>query len=452
MNRYDEDRVIALLREAVPPVPDAPDRMAAVKHRAGRQRATMWTQTLGAVASVLLVVGVAAAVSGPEGPRRIDPTDEPLKALALALVNQTSVRFEATMEPIGDPKPVPEAGLTSEQVKEVMTARVSGAATRDGDFSIAGDASFIQSWALGYDAAMGGSRATAEELRYDVDFRFVDGVAYRTAMPDEDLPAGKKWVSDRNTDVQDVDDVRRAINLLGTIAENVRYVREYEIASEPVAEYELTVPAKATSSVPVKVRFALDAANRLRRVTSQFSFTKLTMGGGYEEMSAEVQPPPMSFGSGTGSGWTGYSQDTGQDPMPPDADPLEVKVQVDLFGYGESVSITAPPAREVVTENELYGAPDSTAIDECMEKAGKDQQKVQLCFDAARGRSSTQPPGGPQPEECVKESDGSVTCTSTAGPYGPGATPPPPGSSSGSSGYVRPAPAHVPLATLSPAA
>lgn len=441
MSRYDEDRVIALLREVVPPVPEAPDRIAAVKHRAGRQRTTMWTQTLGAVASVLLVVGVAAAVTGPQGPRRIDPTDEPLQALALALVKETSVRFEATLEPVGEPRAVPQAGLTSDQVREMLASRVTGAATRDGDFRITGDASFMSSWAFGYDLDASGD---AGAQRYDVDFRVVDGVAYRTpSFDDEDLPAGKKWISDRNSEVQDVDDLRRALNQLGMVAENVRYVREYEIASEPVAEYELTIPAKVTSSVPVKVRFALDAADRLRRVTSQFSLSAIMMGGSIESESA------ATLGSGdVSSGWTEYPQGGEQPDLPRDVDPLQVKVQVDLFGYGEDVDITAPPAREVVTEESLYnessGSGAGDAIGDCLEAAAGDLKKQRACFETQQRSSTVRPSGAPPAEQCVHNPDGSFTCTDSTSGFGFGGGPP---------ASARPSPGHAtPRATLSPAA
>src|SRR5689334_20464850 len=100
MSRYDEDTIVALLHDAVPPVPDDHDRVELIKHRAGRQRATLWTQALGAVASVLLIVGVAAAVSNAGGsPAVVRPVSNPLDVLGEALTGITSVRFEASMQP-----------------------------------------------------------------------------------------------------------------------------------------------------------------------------------------------------------------------------------------------------------------------------------------------------------------------------------------------------------------
>ena len=289
MNRYDEDEVVALLRDAVPPPPEAAaDRVAAVKHRAGRQRATLWTQALGAVASVLLVVGVAAAVSGPDGPRRIEPVDEPLKALATALANERSVRIEATMRLVGKPERMSSAGLSAEQLAQVVDSHLTGAATRDGDLTVSGDASFVKTWGFGYDP----DSRLGQDLDYEVDFEVVDGVTYSSGLVGETLPQGKTWVSRKGDDLPDIADLVRALNVVSLAAEDVDYVREYDIANEPVAEYKMVIPAKLTGSIPVEVKFALDAENRPRRVTSQFSLTDVMEGSsGYEESDSAARPP-----------------------------------------------------------------------------------------------------------------------------------------------------------------
>src|SRR4051812_10133946 len=101
MTAYDDDRVIALLHDAVPPTPDMPDRVVAVRHRARRQRTQLWTQSLGAAVAVLLLAGVASAIGGGGGSNTVHPVQDPLRLVADAFTAQRSVRFEVNINPVG---------------------------------------------------------------------------------------------------------------------------------------------------------------------------------------------------------------------------------------------------------------------------------------------------------------------------------------------------------------
>lgn len=303
MSRYDEDQVIALLRDSVPAAPDDPDRLGAVRHRAGRQRARIWTQSLGAVASVLLVVGLAAAVDTGGG-REIGPTSDPLTALTDAFGREDSVRFEATLTQIAGSRP----GMPS------IDSRMSGAATRDGDLRFEGDLAFM--------GGLGGYGDDDES--YAMKFVILDGVQYRSAMKYDGVPPGKKWVSSGTSEEADgVEDLDRILRIAKAFATDVRFVRETEVRGEPVAEYRLTIPAAITRSVAVDVTFALDAENRLRRVESEIPYWKLLTAG-----------------------------EDGLD-MPQGMMDMVVRVELNLFGYGDDVGIEAPPASEVVAEDSI---------------------------------------------------------------------------------------------------
>lgn len=409
MSRYDDDHVIALLRETVPAVPEAPDRMAAVRARAGRQRAMLWTQTLGAVASVLLVVGVAAAVTTPGGSGDLSPTSEPIEALIDALRDESSVRFEATMRLADYDIDVP--GATDEQIRAAMESKVTGAATRDGDVELEGDLSFFNMAMLG---------AHSNE-RSEMRFRYVDGAMYRSPMAFDDMPPGKKWVLEESEEAPvEFRQLEKQLRLADAILQDVRYVGRSTSRGTRVAEYEATIPARYANGEAITLRFALDGQHRLRSLAATFSWARVT---GLDESSmifhdevgvgvatplsplttaspGTAPPPPVKPPRPTAS------------PSPRPMDPLNVRVQVELFGYGDDIDITKPPAAEVVRGAELYDSYEdeySSGYDElqqCLDDAeSHDEQRV--CYEAAeksgaggwteygsRGECTTAPDGG----------------------------------------------------------
>lgn len=380
MSRFDDDRVIALLREAVPPTPEVPaDRLVGIRARAGRQRAAMWTQALGAVATVLLIVGVASALSTGADQDRVDPTDRPLKAVADALLRQKSVRFEAVMTPVGDLSDGAH-GMSSAELRDLLTAHLTGAATSDGDLQMRGDMSFA--------TLLGDETGTSES-----ELRYVDGVAYHTVGKGMDVPAGKRWIRSGGEapdgGVQAlIDTLRKAESFAG----NIRYVGPATVRGVEVAEYRLTIPERYAGQ-RIDVTFALDAEDRLRRIAAQFSYRDMLGGGvGYEvatpdgpvEATSDPRPdvtPPSLEGAVPLNGLGPPRQ------VPTSA--LMVRVEAQFFGYGEDVVITAPPAAEVISDDELYAEERAEQeavqrqLDDCLEKAAGDEQREDCFRDAS---------------------------------------------------------------------
>lgn len=335
MSRYDEDTVVALLRESVPDVPDVPDRVALVRHRARGQRATLWTQGLGAVASVLLVVGVAAAVAAPGARNPVEPTSEPIRALSEAFTKEKSVRFEASMTPIG------EFSAQEAYFEESLESRVTGAATRDGDLRIDGDLSF---------SAMLGDPVGST----DTHIRVVDGVAYRSVFKIDYAPEGKKWVRQDGNEPLGVADLVQALKLVDAVVEDVRYVGAATVGDVAVAEYRLTVPAKYLGQ-EVAVTFALDAKDRVRRIAAEASYRAF--------VSREFE---------AGNPYRG-------------GNPLMVRIELLLSGYGDDVDIEAPPAAETITEEDLQDAARGKQeaayreFQDCLRRAMGDRAAMNAC-------------------------------------------------------------------------
>jgi hypothetical protein len=392
MNRYDEDAVVALLRESVPAVPDVPDRVALVRHKARSQRATLWTQGLGAVASVLLIVGVAAAVSTPGGRETVEPTSEPIRALSEAFTKEDSVRFEATMTPVGS-----YTGQ-AERFHEALTAHVTGAVTKDGEMAVEGDLSF---------AFMFGDTVGDGESR----FRIVDGDFYRSPMKMDFAPKGIEWVQEEGESQVGLADLVRSLKVVDAVVEDVRYVGGATVRGVPVAEYRLTVPEKYLGD-EVTVTFALDGDDRLRRIAAEFSYLAfMTQGQSAEE-------------------------------MPLGGNRLPVRVELLLHGYGDDVDIDKPPAARTMTAEQVEREGQDerqaawAAFEDCVRRAGNEPTAAEECaeelgYPAGMGSLLS---GGVVNEHCYAETepDGTVTTTcsdsaSTSGGWtSTGGTPPPP--------------------------
>lgn len=311
MSRYDDEQIVALLHDAVPSIPQAPDRVAAIRHRAGRQRATLWTQTLGAVASVVMIVGLAAAVSaGTTQGGVVRPTDDPLAAFADAFSRTTSFRFEASMAPVGE---IDAGGMdmTSAQVKDFLTSSATGAFAKNGDMRIEGDLSFLDTWSL----HVAGDEPPLSFGQFG--FRVVDGTGYRSVHRYDQAPKGKKWVRTEG-ESEDLQSLAPILATVRSMAKDVRYVRSTTVRGTPVAEYRFDVDVLGQR---VEVTFALDAASRLRRATGELS-------------------------------WRGLVDPQGENPR---LDPMRVRIQLLVYGYGDDVRISAPPKAEVIDEYDLPG-------------------------------------------------------------------------------------------------
>lgn len=414
MSRYDEERVVALLRDSVPAVPDVADRLAAVRARARRQRAQAWTQVLGATVAVLLLVGAASALGRPGGGERVRPLANPIEAMGEALLAQRSVSFEARTELVGDP-PAQLGGvaLPAGHVAAVMSSRVTGAATAGGDLTLDGDASILRTMFL-FEGAVGGLDAT-----YDMRVRIVGGRTYRSPDDHEQLTPGKRWVAEPSTDGADVTALRPLVRMLRGVAEDVEYTGQGTVRGTPVAEYRLTIPRDVTGSTDVVVRFALDEENRPRRIWTELSWLDVFVLGDVADDGPAGRPR------------------TGE---------LTVRLEVELFGYGEDVRVTPPPASEVVEMDDVeYGGGGFGGLDgplaDCLREAGDDAHEQGECFEE-HGVA----PGDPQPTpSCSADPDGGMTCT--FGGYAGGQPPAPPQPSpSGHTEWQSAEPAYPPVA------
>jgi hypothetical protein len=340
MTAYDDERVIALLHDAVPATPDMPDRVVAVRHRAHRQRTHLWTQSLGAAVAVLLLAGVASAIGSGGGSNTVHPVKDPLRLVADAFTAQRSVRFDVTAVPVGT---LP-ASITP-AMRGKLDTHVTGAVTHDGDLQVDGNLGII---------------ALAAFDQIDFHVRIVDGVAYQTIGPGETAPKGKTWIrADGGTSLT-ADDLRRMLRAAGAFADSVTYLRASTARGVPVAVYRVVIPAKLTHDTPLDLTVAIDADGLPRRIDAEGDITAL-FGGGPE------------------------------DPH------IRVHLGADLYGYGDDVAITAPPAAEVTTQDKVIDASTARinkALDaerRCFEKAQADgnatQAETKACADAFRKAS-----------------------------------------------------------------
>jgi hypothetical protein len=352
---YDDERVIALLRESVPAAPEAADRLDAVRRKAGHQRTMVWTQTLGVAASVLLVLGfvtVATGASGRSG--TVEPTSRPLEAVATAFSKAESVRFEANMKPAPG-LDAEGARMSTAELARLLTSRVTGAATKEGDLQIDGDLSFMMAFAMG--------PGMDDDAEAETHWRFVDGKSYRSPGPHDDMPPGKKWIGEEGDSDTSPADLDRMLGLLRGIAEDVRFVRSTTVRGTPVGEYRLTIPERYAHQ-EIEVTFALDSDDRLRRVAAEFSWLTL-MTGGEGDVDNDLSPLRLP------------------------SNPMRVVVELELFDYDADISIKAPSPSEVVPAQEIYQHMEDE-LSRCLEQAQMDEKKSQECFEEAYGEGAGQ--------------------------------------------------------------
>lgn len=258
---YDDERVVALLKESVPAVPDVPGRVDAVRRLAGRQRTFAQVQVLGAAASMVLVVAAVAAFVRPGGTDEVRAVRDPARVMRTALERAGSYRFEVTTAVEQEGKPA-----------EVDTMR--GAATAD-------DSVYV-------------IESAPREGRAEYRVRVVGGYAYRSPAPGEVLPPGKRWVrmpaSEWNERVSDFGKGRDGEE------PEYRFVRSTTLDGVGVAEYEaLTGPGQGMTSTS-RITVALDAKGRTRRmvVVSEAAPLRITMTITYSGFGepVHVEPPP----------------------------------------------------------------------------------------------------------------------------------------------------------------
>lgn len=385
----DDERVIALLHETVPNVPELPDRVAAIRRRAGRQRAAMWTQTIGAAAAVVVLVGMVAAVAAPRG-GTVRPTREPLADLASVMSHQRSVAFDITMEPAGPIKVQP--GFSVAQATAMLTGHATGAIAANGEGHVDGNMSplFL------------GELAGSPNSYSDMHIVSVGGFVYRPLLGEEtSYGHGKKWVREDAPPFTPTD-IEHTVKLATAFADDVHYVRSSVLRGTQVAEYAFTIPGRFVGGTDIPGTFALDREGRPREITADFDLSRL-------------------FGVNDPDG-LGVA--------------MAVHVRLDLFGYGDPVSVTAPPASQVITSDELQNRSDTerdaayTALTACMARA-KSAADSQACHDAfqhAMGGSDCH-----RSTPAAPSSDPGMVCTFSSTVV---ATPvPTPGSGSGWTGY-----------------
>jgi hypothetical protein len=252
---YDDDRVVALLKEAVPDeAPAVPGRVDAVRRLAGRQRAAARAQAFAGVASVTVLVVAVALALRPGTAAPVAPVREPVRVMARALLARETVHWEETRD---------------DGVRTHGAFRVDG--TRQFEEPLTGPG----------------------EPR-----RVVDGVTYRAPEADEELPAGKSWV--RDTGPADPPFLVGLVRRLPSHVRSERVVRTTEVRGVPVVEYAVTFDASAvvdTDGGPdVPGRIFLDADGLPRRITLPLTFVTTTTSTfelfGYDE-PVEVTAPPM---------------------------------------------------------------------------------------------------------------------------------------------------------------
>ncbi|HWL36939.1 MAG TPA: hypothetical protein VNQ77_12165 [Frankiaceae bacterium] len=295
MSAYDDERVITLLRDTVPEVPDVPHRLDMIKHRAGRQRARLWVQAVGAVTGVLLVVGVAAAVGRrDDGP--VEPVSRPIDRVADALADAESLRWKLSLTAAEE--------ITAEETASLgsFIPWFTGAATKDGDASMV--------------SAPGNNPE---------DKIVVDGVVYSRSHA-VGLPPGEWWIrGERESAPPDVADAIRWLRIAEAFAEEVRYVGQTTVRGVRAAEYHVTTSVIQDFGTRLEVTFAMDAKDRPLRVASTFVFADLAQRIGM-----------------------GFTEDDRKHSG------FDATLELLLYDYGDDVGIEAPPEDRTMTSLESY--------------------------------------------------------------------------------------------------
>ncbi|HEU0132758.1 MAG TPA: hypothetical protein VFQ85_17385 [Mycobacteriales bacterium] len=359
----DDARVVALLKDAVPPPPDLPS-VDAIRATAGRQRYGRWTGALGSVLSVVLVAGlVTAAGELAKGPR-VRRVAEPVTAMAAAMGRQESVAFSLTTR-----RADLSRGTMFRDIESPFDLRVDGRFARDGD----GDAT-VRLPAFLADTPSG------QPQRLLV----VDGTIYRSVPEGSDPRPNVHWVRRHEADGGVAARVLDALPRLPSMLTGARPVGDGSVRGVRTAVYEATLPRANGLLEDIKVRFELDRDDLPRRVTADLALGVL-------------------FGAMDSSG--GRSLSGGP----------TVHVQLDLFDYGRPVRVVTPPENEVADDEPLeFPVGPDPATDEvhaCTDGATS-QAEVDAClreFEERLGDGT----------ECEGRYDGSgVVSWSCDGPNG----------------------------------
>lgn len=320
----DDDRVLALLKDAAPPPPGLP-RLDAIRAAAGRQRYARWTATLGTVLSVVLVAGLVAAAAQLAAGPRVRRVVAPVTAMADALRRQESVAFEATTR------------LVSREGPDRDTAydgSATGRFARDGD----GEMTVRLPEALAFRENGG-----AEPQR----LRVVDGRRYRSVPPGRYGP-GVTWLRDDDAGGNVAAPLLDALPRLPSLLTSPRYVGDGSVRGVRTAVYD----AFADDLLPgtrLEVRFELDRHDLPRRLSAT-----------------------VPLGAVIGLGEDTFVQRSNNDGP-------QLRVQVDLYDYGVPVRVAAPPASEVAVEGDRNAA--EAALRACA-GAAPSQDELDACLEA----------------------------------------------------------------------
>jgi hypothetical protein len=240
---YDDERVITLLRESVPAVPDSPARVDSVRRLAARQRSFAGMQAIGAVATVVLVIAAVAALGRPASTvTPVKPVADPVRTMTAAFLDAKSVRFELSSE------------MRRKQHGTLGPWRTSGSARGNGDYEYTGYG--LTPFAMVESETKPGSA------------RVVDGVTYRSPDSDEVLPPGKRWVRSARPSKNTPRSIAQQLASDPDSFEDVSYVRETSVRGTPVAEYTATSKESYDAgSTVTRYTFALDSDGRPRRIS-----------------------------------------------------------------------------------------------------------------------------------------------------------------------------------------
>jgi hypothetical protein len=225
----NDERVIALLKESVPVVPDVPSRVSSVRSLASRQRTYARLQALGAAASVVLVVAGITAVARAGGGDRVRPVGNPVARMAFAFSRQESVSFETR-----------------------VTANGHHASTHGS--------------VRGHDlVSYGGLLTPLSEVEPETEYRIVGGKGYQSILPGDPAPPGVSWKSMTITGETGADPFAFAAEALRKGLSGVRYSAQGEVRGVPVARYTayLRVGGDAHAAT---LTFALDGDGLPRQV------------------------------------------------------------------------------------------------------------------------------------------------------------------------------------------
>ncbi len=219
---YDDERVIALLRESVPAVPEVPSRVASVRRIASRQRTAAALRVVTSAASLLLVAAALVRVSHVG---EVEPVGDPFPRM-MEHFGSGTVRIERRADPVAGRQSPPtlwELRLDRSQLRVVRDhgateSRVFGGhtATVMDDVLFTRDTASTPLWV----------RHTAYRWR---ETTVVDRLA-------EDAPG---WV-------------------------DVAYVGQGRVRGVRVAEYTARPPRDSPGHLWVTFRIAVDSEGRLR--------------------------------------------------------------------------------------------------------------------------------------------------------------------------------------------